>query len=270
VSFARQHGMALVGNINQDGDEYEGTRPPKRSELIASILRREVLEAISAGEAKPGDMLPSEKELIDRFHVARPTMREAMRILEVDGLVEFRVGARGGAFMRLPSVDISAHHLAILLQLRGATVLDVWELQACMEPTAARMVANSPTEEGAERLRTLTRKLSEVTADAFSFSSLYAQFSAELMAQSGNPTFLVLGGILHRIDVIEGQVLADQRLEPDIDARNKLASKAMTKLVRLIEAGEGEKAEAFWTRQLKLWRPYMRRYLGGTDIIKSL
>jgi DNA-binding FadR family transcriptional regulator len=139
-----------------------------------------------------------------------------------------------------------------------------------MEPTAARMVANSSTEEGMERLRALTRKLSEVTGDAFSFSSLYAQFSAELMGQSGNPTFRVLGGILHRIDVIEGQVLANQGLEPDIDARNKLASKAMTKLVRLIEAGEGDQAEAFWTKQLKLWRPHMRRYLGGTDIIKSL
>jgi GntR family transcriptional repressor for pyruvate dehydrogenase complex len=270
VSPGEDHSVALVGNVGRDGDDYEATRPPKRSELIASVLRREILEAISEGRSKPGDILPSEKDLIERFRVARPTMREAMRILEVDGLVDFRVGARGGAFMRLPSVDIAAHHIAILLQLQAAPVLDVWDLQACIEPTAAAMVAAAPTAEGVERLKALTGKLAEVTADAYSFSGLTAQFSAELMTQSGNPTFLVLGGILHRINLVEGQVMANQSAEPDIADRNRLANKAQQKLVRLIEARDPEAAETFWNKQLKLWRPHMRRYLGATPIIKSI
>ncbi|MCU1401520.1 MAG: hypothetical protein JWN62_4629 [Acidimicrobiales bacterium] len=264
------HSVALVGNVSRDGDDYEATRAPKRSELIASILRREILDAIAEGRSKPGDMLPSEKDLILRFRVARPTMREAMRILEVDGLVDFRVGARGGAFMRLPSVDIAAHHIAILLQLQGAKVLDVWDLQACMEPTAARMVASAPTPEGIGRLKALTVSLGAVTGDAYAFASQTAQFAAELMSQSGNPTFLVLGGILHRINIVEGPVMAKQSVEPGINDRNILANKAQKKLVRLIEAGDGDAAELFWTKQLRLWRPHMRRYLGATEIIHSL
>ncbi|MCU1397118.1 MAG: hypothetical protein JWN62_227 [Acidimicrobiales bacterium] len=233
-------------------------------------MRREILAAISDGRSRPGDMLPPEKELIERFHVARPTMREAMRILEVDGLVEFRVGARGGAFMRLPSVDIAAHQLAILLQLEGASIVDVWELQACVEPVAARMVANAPTEAGIAILEQLTRELGEVTDDHYQFSIGTAQFSAELMRQSGNPTFLVMGAILHRLDVQPAAVVDRQAIEPDIGEKNRRNNRSQKKLVRLIEAGDADGAETYWHAQLKVWRPYLIHHLRSAQVIGAL
>src|SRR5579871_6487653 len=78
------------------------TRARKRSALIAEALRKDIIEGLASGQMQEGDPLPTEKELGDRFEVARPTLREAMRLLEGYGIVEFRVGKGGGAYVRRP------------------------------------------------------------------------------------------------------------------------------------------------------------------------
>src|SRR5579859_7070472 len=137
------------------------TRARKRSELIAEVLRREIVAGMAAGTIVEGDPLPPEKELVERFSVARPTLREAMRILESYGIVEFRVGKRGGTYVRTPRADVAAKHVAILLQLRGATIRDLWEFRAILEPSAVRLIAQRPTKRGVLALRRIVRAASE-------------------------------------------------------------------------------------------------------------
>jgi len=78
-------------------------RSPKTAEIVADTLRRMIVE----GQLKDGDFLPYEAELMDHFQVSRPSLREAVRVLESDRLVEVRRGSRTGrvrsmtAFMTL-------------------------------------------------------------------------------------------------------------------------------------------------------------------------
>ena len=69
----------------------------KYAEMIASEPRASIVR-----EAEAGDLLPSERDLIERYDVSRPTLREAMRILETEGLLEIKRGSRGGAIVSEP------------------------------------------------------------------------------------------------------------------------------------------------------------------------
>src|SRR5713101_1410778 len=69
---------------------------PKMAELVAERIRSQ----IARSEFKPGDALPSETVLMERFGVARPTMREAIRILESESLISTRRGSQSGLKVR--------------------------------------------------------------------------------------------------------------------------------------------------------------------------
>src|SRR5947209_200378 len=96
-------------------------RVPKMAELVASELRRRVV----SGELQEGDALPPESTLMETFGVSRPTLREAFRVLESEGLIEVHRGSRGGARVRLPTNDVVARYAGLVLEHGQATIADV-------------------------------------------------------------------------------------------------------------------------------------------------
>lgn len=89
--MAGKEGFVLAAN-------HARVRPLKMSDQVAGQIRR----MIARGELVDGDWLPTEAELIERFGVSRPTLREAFRLLEGDSLVTIRRGPPGGARVTLP------------------------------------------------------------------------------------------------------------------------------------------------------------------------
>src|SRR5919106_1712745 len=112
-------------------------RSPKTAELVAGTLRRMVVD----GQLKDGDFLPNEAELMAHFGVSRPTLREGIRVLESDRLVEVRRGSRTGARVRVPGPEIVARPAGLLLEVSGATIGDVLIARSGIEPLAARLLA---------------------------------------------------------------------------------------------------------------------------------
>jgi DNA-binding FadR family transcriptional regulator len=116
-------------------------RPAKASDLIADALRRLILR-----DGDVGAFLPSERLLSERFQVSRPTLREALRILESEGLVEIRRGVRGGAVIKEPTIEEFAKRFGFFLQVKRATGGDIFRLRCIVEPAAARLAAERPQE----------------------------------------------------------------------------------------------------------------------------
>src|SRR6202171_4772895 len=112
-------------------------RSPKTAELVAGTLRRMVVD----GQLKDGDFLPNEAELMAHFAVSRRPLREAVRVLESERLVEVRRGSRTGARVRVPGPEIVARPAGLLLEMSGATIADVMVARCGIEPVAARLLA---------------------------------------------------------------------------------------------------------------------------------
>src|SRR5262249_27736719 len=117
-------------------------RVPKAAELVALELQRQIV----VGELQEGDPLPGELDLMAEYGVSRPTLREALRILESQNLLSVRRGARGGARAHLPNVALAAQYAAILLQIESTTLADVLNARLLLEVALVRKGAESRTE----------------------------------------------------------------------------------------------------------------------------
>src|SRR6056297_214588 len=90
-------------NSNQINTLFQ---PVESTNLYKSIAER-IKKAIFKDHLKPGDKLPSEKELSSYFNVSKTSLREALRTLEAEGLIEIRKGVSGGAFVRAVDCQIA-------------------------------------------------------------------------------------------------------------------------------------------------------------------
>ena len=100
---------------------------------VSQVIVNQIKLLIRDGRLQPGDRLPSERELCQRFGVSRVTVREALRVLEAGGLLTIRVGAHGGAFLTSPSTERLSAGLADLISASSLTAANVTEARIIVE-----------------------------------------------------------------------------------------------------------------------------------------
>lgn len=121
-----------------------------RSETLASRTARALADLSLAAE--PGDHLGAEDELIRRFGISRPTLRQAAKLVERDRLISIRRGIKGGYFADRPDARDAIQSLARFLRLKGATLGHVIQVTRPVSEEAAVMAAARRTDADVERL----------------------------------------------------------------------------------------------------------------------
>ena len=173
-------------------------RSPKTAELVAGTLRRMVVD----GQLKDGDFLPNEAELMAHFSVSRPTLREAVRVLESERLVEVRRGSRTGARVRVPGAGDRRPPGGLLLELSGATIADVLVARSGIEPLAVRLLAESATAGALDELEAmLAGDDPRRVGSRVGWQRPPASFTGGWCELSGNATLTIIAGMLHEITV---------------------------------------------------------------------
>ncbi len=246
----------------------EAVRVPKTAELVAKQIRN----AIIRGELSDGDTLPAESHLIAEFEVSRPTIREAVRILESEGLVTVARGARGGARISSPNYEMIQRAAGITLQFQGVTIGDVYEMHTLFEPPAARLVAERNSEKAVPLLRAIIEQELSLAKDRFAVTPVLAEFHRVLIEMAGNKTLVVINQALRGLANAHME-LAQRRnpvVDPEFSERQlRFGFKSHAKLVDLIEAKDGPGAEAHWRNHMiaagKVWMAQI-----GSDAIVDL
>jgi GntR family transcriptional repressor for pyruvate dehydrogenase complex len=121
---------------------------PKASDVLAEDLRERILRS----EFPEGTALPPERELVTQTGMSRTTVREALRILEVQGLVHIKTGRSGGAFVQKPGEESMASTVSLLIRGRKIRLADLLETREAIEPACAQLAALHRTDEDIEAL----------------------------------------------------------------------------------------------------------------------
>lgn len=112
---------------------------------IFQDIVEQIQTAILDGNMRPGERLPPERELVEVFKTSRPTLREALRILEQKGLIEIKLGVRGGAYVRTPNSELIAENLGMLIRTQSVSLEHLAEFREGIEGTVAGLAAERAT-----------------------------------------------------------------------------------------------------------------------------
>jgi len=161
-------------------------------ETLSERITAQVRGALFAGQIKAGDRLGSESQLADRFGVSRMAVRDALRSLAATGIVDVRVGAKGGIFIAHGNADHFADALAVQLKLIGLTLEELFDAQIAIEVTSAGLAARHATEADLAKLRELLSELQGLAqpslrrADEASFTAASMRFHEALVEAAHN------------------------------------------------------------------------------------
>jgi DNA-binding FadR family transcriptional regulator len=230
----------------------------KLSHAIADRLRSQIL----SGQRKPGDSLPMEADLIAQFQVSRPTLREALRILEVEGMIALSRGMRS-AIVQGPSVDRAAAYAAMVLMVSRTTMSDLHQVRQLLEPS---MVAALALQRDKALIETLRGHLERVKASAErdDFPAALAatnDFHSGLIRSQANAALGLIVAVLAELarDTINVLIEGFEQDLPSIRRSMDKTTKGYQRLLDFIEAGDADGARAFWQRYMERAADIMRK-----------
>ncbi len=217
----------------------------KTGEAVAATIR----QRIASGELAIGDRLPTEDELTEQYGIARTTLREALRILESQGLIHIRRGRGGGATVTMPDLERLAEPLAVVLQLRRTRIDDLDSARLLIEPQLAAWLAKHRTQDDLTALRDAVDAAAAAAEanDQIAFGRAAARVHETILERSGNETLSVVSQLLHRLVIhryIAGARHSDQALL-------RRAARSYGRLYQLVEARDADGASSHWEKQMK-------------------
>jgi len=229
-------------------------RRPASHELVLEQVRR----AIRLGRFDAGTRLPSERELAQQFGVSRTTVREAIRVLQGEGLVEVRRGRNGGAVVISPRA--SREEIVRHLSERLAELAIVVDFRLMVEPASARLAAERRTPADLTRLRALVRSMDDLVGDPDAaatpsrFFAVDSEFHHCIAAATGNPMLVVaVDDVRARLFTPIGGIFL---------ALHPSANELHHELFQAIETRDADTAESTMRRHIALTRDAMLELAG--------
>ena len=195
---------------------------PLSSKRIFEQISDQIRELIHSGVFRPGEKLPSERELAIQFHVGRTALREALRVLENEGLIVIRQGSNGGSFISKPQIHKSTKSAMELFHLDELSLQHVTEARIPLELAVLEFVIDRITEEDLDHLNKMNISSDEYLKRGATPVSNITNFHVYLAKATKNPVFeMLVGSIVNLVFKILGKV--ENREEQNVTLERHLS-----------------------------------------------
>jgi GntR family transcriptional repressor for pyruvate dehydrogenase complex len=214
----------------------------KKTRLYEEIAEQ-IKDAILDGHLKPTERLPSERDLCEMFGVGRPTVREALRVLDNMGLIEIGPGIKGST---VKDVDITQYmdalreHLAHLIKVNEETIQDLWEVRKYIELGISLTAARNATQQDFTKLRECIHRMEACGNDTRTYFPVAVEFHKYMAEATQNKIFYILWGMFQDI-LLKGYMPNLESLFPDGPARLLESNKV---LLKAVESGDPDQIKS--------------------------
>lgn len=252
IGIERKIKMTSTAKSRRSASKSVSVRRPKAAVRVAAELRRQIV----AGHLKPGDKLHPENVLQTEFAISRPTLREALRLLESESLISIARGKYGGA--RVTSIDLGAiaNQVGVFLQVKGTTLEDVWLARTVIEPPAAGLLATRCSPEALAELEANIADAREASRyDLLRYADLSAEFSMLIIRHCGNKTIHLLTSLIYDIIRRQHEHVTEWTLsKASVDKLRQDSIRSREKAVELMREGDSAAVESFWRSHIERMR----------------
>jgi GntR family transcriptional repressor for pyruvate dehydrogenase complex len=217
---------------------------------VSEAIARDIVRRIGAEELAPGTQLPPEAKMLEEYRVGRGSLREALRILEVHGLISIKPGPRGGPTVDQVHTENFGRMATLYFQMDGVTFADLVDALVIMEPTLAGLAAQRHDPQ-------LIAEMSRFTRPARTDDEEYARDAAEfhrlVAAMSGNPVMSLFGQSLN--DIVR------DRVSPPLfpKSRRPAVLNVHCDIARAVIDGDADRAEELMRDHMAEYAAYVRR-----------
>jgi GntR family transcriptional repressor for pyruvate dehydrogenase complex len=208
--------------------------------MVAASLRTEIL----SGHLTEGDTLPRQEDLLAEFNVSPPAVREALRILETEGLISVRRGNIGGAVVHVPTAEGVSYMVSLVLQVQKTSLEDVGIALRQLEPPCASLCALR--RDRAKKVVPGLKALLQAQRDApdlATFNQASRGFHEAIVASCGNDTMILVVGALERVWSAHEHTIYELSSEAG-DGLRRPALHAHERLTAAIATGDADAAAA--------------------------
>jgi len=192
----------MVSSASAVGKVKEG--PRRHGTKRALRVAHQIVDEIGRSALDVGDKLPPEQEMLIRYGVARATLREALRFLELQGVIDLKPGPGGGPIVREPKPDNFASTMALLLQFVGADFRALVEVRQAIGPGMAAHAAERATANDIDLLGGSLDRLHGLDGTSSDYVEENRRFHDILAWASQNPLIGFLVVALHHITNASG------------------------------------------------------------------
>lgn len=241
---------------------------PNVAEQLARTLRHEIADGI----LPVGSTMPAEHILMEKHGISRPTCREALRILQSEGLVRVKRGNQGGAVVQSPDPDRIAEYAGVFLKMRGSTIADVFETRILVEPSIVAGLAAAPDPRILSELSQICAAQKWLVGDRPQFYETSRKFRRILISQCTSEP-------LRLIALMIGQIAEMQLTRMSFDLPNRPGQErefldTVEMKIDMIEAiarGDGVEAARIWREYLSFYLELLERVMpDGDDRLEGL
>lgn len=225
-------------------------RPKKTAMLLAQRIVSEIVER----GLEPGTPLLAERDMLEEYGVARGTLREALRFLEMQGVLTIKTGPGGGPVVREPASRDLASNIAMMLQLEGAPFRAVLEARVMLEPPLARKAAERIGPEQLEELHQSVQRMREHLDDVEYFLHENERFHEIIAGAAGNQVFSLV--ITSLAWICDASALG---VEYTLASRESVA-REHRRIYDAIESRDGDRAAAAMAVHLADFATYLERF----------
>ncbi len=215
----------------------------KRNPDRAAVrIARKLVSEIRRRRLRPGTQLAAEHRMVEELGVARATVREALRFLELQGALRIKAGPGGGPIVSVPGADHLASVLSLHLQFIDASFRSVVEARRSIYPVLAAEAAANASREDLETLHESVARMHSGAHDPDLFREEARRFMNLIASASGNRVLAILVEALHRMSG-ETSAAWDGK-------QRRSALRSYGRVIRAIEDGDSEEARAVMAKSL--------------------
>lgn len=221
--------------------------------VLAEQVYEELLNMITREKYKPGDRLPSEIVLCERFSVSRNTLRAALNKLHVLGLTETRQG--GGTYVKEVDSDVYLNFVMPALLTSNVNLLEAMEFRRGIEVEAARLAAENASDEDIKELQRYLEGCKENLESMMAFENANTNFHFAIAKASQSKMFMRMEAIIHQmISTVMQEYLSEQGADIDSTFYHEM-------VMRCIIEHKPDEAAYFMDRHMQFLVERVRRYI---------